>query len=188
MVTVCTQGECYQTVIISQTAICPPNRSLGEKKSFIISIPELAPIKSYIWFSFHSVPWGTHTIILCQCHTTFSPLQVYLFTCVFLFYLILLPPFPLVWQWCGWPVAYSVLRGSAVPVSSAGVWMRCIGGVHSWRVSHHDDVRKMLNKHIHCLHQIHKNWFWKNLFFHHPFPTCRRRKFYLDWTCEKWTK
>lgn len=27
MVTVCTQGECYQAVIISQAAICPPNRS-----------------------------------------------------------------------------------------------------------------------------------------------------------------
>lgn len=42
MVTVCTQGECYQAVIISQAAICPPNRSQGEKKSFIISIPEHA--------------------------------------------------------------------------------------------------------------------------------------------------
>lgn len=27
MVTVCTQGKCYQAVIISQAAICPPNRS-----------------------------------------------------------------------------------------------------------------------------------------------------------------
>lgn len=39
-VTVCTQGECYQAVIISVAVIGPPNRSQGEKKSFIISISE----------------------------------------------------------------------------------------------------------------------------------------------------
>lgn len=86
MVTVCTQGECYQTVINSQAAICPPYRSQGEeKKALSLPSPNTHPIKSCIWFSFHWVPWGAHAIRLCKCHSIFS-LLLYLFTRVFLCY------------------------------------------------------------------------------------------------------
>lgn len=49
MVIVCTQGECYQAVIISQAAICPPKRFQWERKrKKALSCPPLNthPIKS----------------------------------------------------------------------------------------------------------------------------------------------
>lgn len=72
MVTVCTQGECYQAVIIPQAAICPPNRSQGERKKLYHSHPITHPIKSYIRFSFLSVLKGVHAIILCNVNPFFS--------------------------------------------------------------------------------------------------------------------
>lgn len=143
MVTVCTQGKCYQAVIISQAAICPPNRSQKgskggrrgeEKKALSFPSPNRHPVKSYVWFSFLSVPWRVHAVILCECHSFFP----FIFIC-FCFSLLLeltASFLPFLWQRCRRPVTHPVLRGSAVSVSSAGVWMRCFGGVHSWRVSH----------------------------------------------------
>lgn len=76
MVTVCTQGECYQAVIISKAAICPPNRSFPSLNTH--------PIKSYISFHFQLDLWGAHAmIILCKCHSIFS-LLLHLFTSVLL--------------------------------------------------------------------------------------------------------
>lgn len=100
MVTVCTQGKCYQAVIISQAAICPPNRSQKgskggrrgeEKKALSFPSPNRHPVKSYVWFSFLSVPWRVHAVILCECHSFFS-LHLYLFAFVFPSYLNLPPP------------------------------------------------------------------------------------------------
>lgn len=59
---------------------------------------------------------------------------------VFSFFVYLFSAFSrrsaLLLQWGRWPVAHPVLRGPAVPVSPVGVWMCCVGRVHSWRVSH----------------------------------------------------
>lgn len=105
MVTVCTQGKCYQAVIISQAAICPPNRSQKgskggrrgeEKKALSFPSPNRHPVKSYVWFSFLSVPWRVYAVILCECHSFFPFIFIYLL----LFFPLtwtyrLLPSFPL---------------------------------------------------------------------------------------------
>lgn len=87
MVTVCTQGENYQAVIISQAAICSPNRTLREGKK-ALSFPSLntRPIKSYTRLSIQSP--GECMPSYCKCHPVFFPFTLYLFTSVFLFYSI----------------------------------------------------------------------------------------------------
>lgn len=117
-VTVCTQGECYQPAIISRQEFVLPK-----------DLPKHASIRSSNWFGFLSVSWEERVVKLRKCHSVYRQM----FTCIFLSYkasqLSALVP-----QRCRWPVAHPVLRGSAVPVSSVGVWMCRLGRVHPWRV------------------------------------------------------
>lgn len=69
MVTVCTQGECYQAVIISQAAICPPNRSAQTR----------IPLRATCDLVSVQFPWGAHALLLGQSHSIFSPNKLYLF-------------------------------------------------------------------------------------------------------------
>lgn len=85
----------------------------------------------FIWFP------GEHMPSLSQ-HVT---LLLHLFTSVFLFYSFNPLPFFFVSQWSRRPVANLVLRGDPLPVSSAGGWVCCVGGVHSRRVSHRHGKR-----------------------------------------------
>ena len=83
-VTVCTQAECYQPVIVSQAAICPPDRSHGarDRKQFITSIPSTNPIEGSIWFSFRCVPRGAHSHhALWMSLSVSSPTRPRLFFC-----------------------------------------------------------------------------------------------------------
>lgn len=68
--------------------------------------------------------------------TLFFPSSLFICFCFSLLLELTASFLPFLWQRCRRPVTHPVLRGSAVSVSSAGVWMCCFGGVHSWRVSH----------------------------------------------------
>lgn len=144
MVTVWTQGKCYQAVIISQAAICPPNRSQkgskegrrGEEKKLYHFHPRTGiPLRAtFDLVSFQSPGECMQSYSVNV--TLFFPSSLFICFCFSLLLELTASFLPFLWQRCRRPVTHPVLRGSAVSVSSAGVWMRCFGGVHSWRVSH----------------------------------------------------
>lgn len=156
MVTVCTQGECYQAVIISKAAICPPNRSQGERKKL-----------------YHFHPW-TRIPLRATFHlvSTQSPgervpstsvnVNLYFFPSAPLIYFSF---FSFTWSHRLLPS----LRLTAVQMTccpSCPSWL-CGASVHScclnaplWRSSFMKGEswwKKMVNDRLLCLHQIHRN-------------------------------
>lgn len=158
MVTVCKQGECYQAVIISQAAICPPNRyhrererererarDQGKTRSFIITIPEHTSHYElhFDWVSIQSPGERTPSYSVNVILNFFPPFVLFIYCCFpyFFFFLTWSHRLPPPQQRCRRPVAHPILCGSAVPVSTAGIWMCRFGGVHSRRVSHHSRLK-----------------------------------------------
>lgn len=58
-----------------------PSSSLRQQFVRPTDLPNTHPIKSYIWFSFRSVPWGAHAIILCKSHHFLSQSALFIYLC-----------------------------------------------------------------------------------------------------------